>query len=776
MPPRKRTQTGNKLVIVESPAKAKTIGGYLGAGYTVEASIGHIRDLPRNAADVPAAYKGQPWARLGVNTEDNFEPLYVVSPDRKQQVSKLKALVKDADEVYLATDEDREGEAIAWHLVQTLKPSVPVRRMVFHEITPQAIARAVAEPREIDAHLVDAQETRRILDRLYGYEVSPVLWKKVLPKLSAGRVQSVATRLVVERERQRMAFHTANYWDIEGSFAPTNRKPGDPELFTANLVALGDERIATGRDFDPATGRASNDVLHLDEAGARGLAARLEGVDFAVTRVEEKPYRRRPYPPFMTSTLQQEAGRKMRWSSAVTMRVAQRLYENGYITYMRTDSTNLSETALTAARSQARELYGDAYVPAEPRRYSRKVKNAQEAHEAIRPAGDSFRTPGQLAGQLSGDEFRLYELIWQRTLASQMADAVGTSVSIRLAGTSVADERAEFATSGRTITFPGFMRAYVEDTDDTAGEGRDDSEKRLPQLGRGDGLTVRELEPSGHSTNPPSRYTEPSLVKAMEELGNGRPSTYASIMQTIQDRGYVWKKGPALVPSWVAFAVIGLLESYFARLVDYGFTASVENDLDDIASGGRSRIEWLRRFYFGAEGETDAHRISGQGGLKRLIADRLEQIDARGVNTIPLGDTGVIVRVGRYGPYLQRGDSTEASDRASIPEDLAPDELTPEKVEELLSAPSGDRDLGTTPDGREVTAKSGRYGPYVTDGENTASLFKTMSLDTVTQDEAVLLLTLPRTLGALDGEDVTAQNGRYGPYVKKGTDSRSLAT
>jgi DNA topoisomerase-1 len=790
VPPRKRASTGNKLVIVESPSKAKTIGGYLGSGYTVEASIGHIRDLPRNAADVPAAYKGQPWARLGVNTDADFEPLYVVSPDRKAQVSKLKALVKDADEVYLATDEDREGEAIAWHLVQTLKPTVPVRRMVFHEITPEAIARAVASPREIDAHLVDAQETRRILDRLYGYEVSPVLWKKVLPKLSAGRVQSVATRIVVERERQRMAFHTANYWDIEGSFAPVNRKDGDPETFSANLVALGDERIASGKDFDPATGRASTDVLHLDEAGARGLAARLEGVDFAVTRVEEKPYRRRPYPPFMTSTLQQEGGRKFRWSSQVTMRVAQRLYENGFITYMRTDSTNLSETALSAARSQARELYGDAYVPAEPRHYSRKVKNAQEAHEAIRPAGDSFRTPGQLASQLSSDEFRLYELIWQRTLASQMSDAVGTTMSIRLAGTSVADERAEFATSGRTITFPGFMRAYVEDTDDGGEAGsRDDSEKRLPQLVRGDGLDVRELEPSGHSTNPPARYTEPSLVKAMEELGIGRPSTYASIMQTIQDRGYVWKKGAALVPTWVAFAVTGLLEGHFGRLVDYGFTASVENDLDSIAGGATSRVDWLRKFYFGSNpgAELDAdnsQRISAQGGLKKLIAERLEDIDARGVNSIQLfgPDSDVMVRVGRYGPYVQQG-GPDSETRASVPEDLAPDELTPEKVEELLSAPSGDIEVGTDPvSGREITGKNGRYGPYVTDGERTASLFKSMSFETLTVDEAARLLTLPRVVG-LDpaanegkGEEITAQNGRYGPYIKRGTDSRSLET
>ncbi|MEP6599397.1 MAG: type I DNA topoisomerase [Actinomycetota bacterium] len=760
---------GTKLVIVESPAKAKTIGRYLGSGYTVEASIGHIRDLPRNAADVPAKYKGESWARLGVDTDHDFEPLYVISPDRKQQVSKLRALVKDADELYLATDEDREGEAIAWHLVQTLQPKVPVRRMVFHEITAQAIANAVASPREIDAALVDAQETRRILDRLYGYEVSPVLWKKVLPRLSAGRVQSVATRIVVERERARLRFRTAEYWDVEGTFAVSAGSEGDPTEFTATLVAVDDMRVATGRDFAAETGRASSDVLHLDEAGARGLAARLDGRLFEVIRVEEKPYRRRPYPPFMTSTLQQEGGRKLRWSSAVTMRVAQRLYENGHITYMRTDSTNLSETALAAARSQARELYGDAYVPAEARTYSRKVKNAQEAHEAIRPSGDTFRTPGELAAELSSDEFRLYELIWRRTLASQMSDAVGTTVSVRVAGTSVTDERAEFATSGRTITFPGFLRAYVEDTDEPA--DKDDAEKRLPRLERSQPLTPRTFDATGHSTSPPARYTEPSLVKALEELGVGRPSTYASILQTIQDRGYVWKKGPALVPSWTAFAVVGLLESYFGRLVDYGFTASVENDLDSIASGNTSRVEWLRRFYFGATGvaSVDPQRISAQGGLKRLIAEKLEEIDARGVNSIPLFDD-VMVRVGRYGPYLQRGE-----ERASIPEDLAPDELTPGKVEELLAAPSGDRELGTDDEGREITAKSGRYGPYVTDGERTASLFASMSLDTVTIADALRLLTLPRALGVLAGEQVTAQNGRYGPYVKRGTDSRSLS-
>jgi DNA topoisomerase-1 len=765
-------KAGTKLVIVESLTKAKMIGGFLGPGYVVEASIGHIRELPPNAAAVPPKYKGEPWARLGVNVDEDFEPLYVISADRKQQVTKLKSLVKDADELYLATDEDREGEAIAWHLVETLKPKVPVRRMVFHEITPSAIAEAVANPRDIDDELVEAQQTRQILDRLYGYEVSPVLWKKVLPRLSAGRVQSVATRMIVERERARMAFHSAEYWDVTGTFAPAQPKPDDPAAFTATLVSVDDVRLATGRDFDPATGTAPSNVLHLDEAGARGLAARLDGREFAVQGVEEKPYRRRPYAPFMTSTLQQEAGRKFRWSAQQVMRTAQRLYENGYITYMRTDSTTLSDTALRAARAQARELYGDAYVPAEPRVYTRKVKNAQEAHEAIRPAGDTFRTPGEVAGHVSSEEFRLYELIWQRTLASQMSDAVGTTVSIRLGGTSASGESAVFTTSGRTITFPGFLRAYVEDTDSGQAE-RDDAEKRLPHLGRGDALDARGFEADGHSTTPPARYTEPSLVKAMEELGVGRPSTYATIMQTIQDRGYVWKKGPALVPTWTAFAVIGLLESYFGRLVDYGFTASVEDDLDDIANGERSRIDWLRRFYFGADDAVDPARISAQGGLKKLIASRLEEIDARGVNSIPLDGTDVVVRVGRYGPYLQRG-SADNSERASIPEDLAPDELTPAKVDELLSAPSGDIVLGTTEDGREITARSGRYGPYVTDGGKSASLFKAMSLDTVTLADAEKLLTLPRTLGELDGEVVTAQNGRYGPYIKKGSDSRSL--
>jgi DNA topoisomerase I len=767
---------GRRLVIVESPAKARTISGYLGPGFVVESSIGHIRDLPRNAADVPAKYKGEPWARLGVDVDHGFVPLYIVSPDRRQQVTKLRDLLKGASELYLATDEDREGEAIAWHLVETLKPKVPIKRMVFHEITPQAIRQAVDNPRDIDEHLVDAQETRRILDRLYGYEVSPVLWKKVMPRLSAGRVQSVATRIVVERERARMRFRSASYWDIEGTFAvhrattrTTDEAATDPASFTATLVALDGDRIATGRDFDPDTGRAKGDVVHLDEPGARGLAARLSGVDFEVARVEEKPYRRRPYPPFMTSTLQQEAGRKLRFAADRTMRVAQRLYENGYITYMRTDSTNLSEAALAAARQQARELYGDAYVPPEPRRYVRKVKNAQEAHEAIRPAGDAFRTPGEVAGELSADEYRLYELIWQRTLASQMADAVGTSVSVRLAGTSATGERAEFAATGKTITFPGFLRAYVEGSDDDTEQ--DDAEKRLPKLERGQPVTAEHLEPQGHTTSPPARYTEASLVKALEELGIGRPSTYASILQTIQDRGYVWKKGTALVPSWVAFAVVGLLEQYFARLVDYGFTASVEQDLDDIAGGDAKSVDWLTRFYFGSEHGHEGG-IARAGGLKRIVAERLEEIDARGINSIPLLD-GVVVRVGRYGPYLERAADGA---RASVPEDLPPDELTADRVQELLTAPNGDRVLGADPEtGLEVVARAGRYGPYVASGDRTASLFRSMSLDTVTLDDALRLLQLPRSLGAApDGEEVTAQNGRYGPYVKKGKESRSL--
>ncbi|OPG02414.1 DNA topoisomerase I [Microbispora sp. GKU 823] len=771
---------GTRLVIVESPAKAKTIAGYLGRGYIVESSIGHIRDLPEKADDIPEKYKSEAWARLGVNVDHEFEPLYVVNPDKKSQVSKLKQLLKEADELYLATDEDREGEAIAWHLREVLKPKIPVHRMVFHEITPHAIRDAVSNPRDLNLRLVDAQETRRILDRLYGYEVSPVLWKKVKPRLSAGRVQSVATRLVVERERERMAFTAANYWDLQALF-DTGRAGDDPRTFSATLTGVGGRRVAQGRDF-ASTGRLKgSDVLHLDEAAATALAGRLEGVSYAVRSVERKPYTRKPYAPFRTTTLQQEASRKLGFSAKYTMQVAQRLYENGYITYMRTDSITLSETAVAAARSQAIKLYGSAYVPDKPRVYTSKVKNAQEAHEAIRPSGEEFRTPGETG--LSGDMFRLYELIWQRTVASQMKDAVGESVSIKVGGTSSAGENVEFSATGRTITFYGFLKAYVEGADDPSTD-RDDSEKRLPTLAEGDRLTAAELTALGHSTKPPARYTEASLVKELEDREIGRPSTYASIIGTILDRGYVFKKGTALVPSFLAFAVVNLLEQHFGNLVDYDFTAEMEKVLDDIANDRAERVPELRRFYFGGG--------DGDEGLKEMVTD-LGEIDAKEISSFPIKGTDIVIRVGRYGPYLDRDGA-----RVNIPEDMAPDELTAEKAEELFSRPSGDRELGVDPaTGRRIVAKDGRFGPYVTeilpeepapaDGKKrtkkadapkprTSSLFKTMSLDTITLEQALKLLQLPRVVGEIDGEEVTAQNGKFGPYIKKGTDSRSLAS
>ncbi len=754
------------LIIVESPAKARTIAGFLHGEFEVASSVGHIRDLPSTAAEIPARFKDKPWARLGVNVDSGFEPIYVNTKGKSKVITDLKAKLKNAPALYLATDEDREGESIAWHLREVLKPKVPVFRMVFHEITQGAIEEALANPRQVDERLVDAQETRRILDRLFGYEVSPVLWKKVAPRLSAGRVQSVAVRIIVERERERLAFVKASYWDLTAHLGGN-----DGEEFESGLNAIDGERVASGSDFGN-DGTLTRPAVVLDEAAAVALAGGLTDSPFTVTAVETKPYTRKPYAPFRTSTLQQEAGRKLRFTASRTMRAAQRLYENGFITYMRTDSTTLSATAIEAARTAARRRFGEESVPDGPRFYGRQAKGAQEAHEAIRPAGESFKEPATVGRLVEQDEAKLYDLIWRRTVASQMADARGESMRVVIDATAADGRATQWTTSGRTIHFLGFLAAYVRGSDD--GSGADDRERHLPQLAVGDELAASLVEPVGHDTKPPSRYTEASLVARLEELGVGRPSTYASIISTIQNRGYVWKKGAALVPSYTAFATNTLLENHFAELVDYEFTAEMETDLDRIAGGEQDRTEWLRAFY---HGDVTAP------GLKAQIEDRLDEIDPRVINQIPLPHSDIVARVGRFGPYIERDGV-----RASIPEDLAPDELTHEAAEALLEAAAeGPREIGIDPaSGLSIYAYTGRYGPYVQLGEQEpgskvkpkrASMTKDQSPETISLHQALELLEWPKEVGVHPetGRPVVVSPGRYGPYVNTQKEYRTLA-
>lgn len=805
----------NKLVIVESPTKARKIGGYLGSGYTVMASVGHIRDLAQ-PSQVPAAKKAE-FGKFGVDVNNGFEPYYVVGADKKKTVSDLKAALAKSGELFLATDEDREGEAIAWHLVQALKPKVPVKRMVFHEITKDAIQASLANTRNVDDHMVDAQETRRVLDRLYGYELSPVLWRKVGPGLSAGRVQSVATRLIVERERERMAFKKASYWDVCADLSANGVD------FQARMTALNGERLAASKDFNSLgelqkTKGESALAHYLNEADACAIAQSLGAADFVVSSMDTKPYRRRPLPPFTTSTLQQTAGNRLSMSSRQTMRAAQSLYENGYITYMRTDSVTLSKEAIFAARDCVKSSFGDEYLADSPKQYATTSAGAQEAHECIRPAGSTFRNPADLAGVLPADQLKLYTLIWQRTLASQMADATGFTATVKLDASAGSFGTANFQASGTVIEFAGFMKVF-------GGFSEDEQSKALPPMANGDVLKALRVSADGHETQPPARYTEASLVKTLEAKEIGRPSTYASIISTIIDRGYVYERGRALIPSWLAFAVIKLLETNFPTYVDYAFTADMENGLDRIAHGEEAGKDWLYQFYFGDNGAAtgDSSAVASDfamhEGLQKQV-DQLGEIDAREINTIDIGG-GLHVRVGRYGPYLEDTknlDEEGNARRASIPSTLAPDELTEQVARDLIENNSdGPRVLGTDPQtGGSVEVRNGRFGAYValveasdedesqaaddsakTGAKSSAkskksakakpkmvSLFKTMDPATITLQDALRLLNLPRLVGVVEEVDeqgevkrakIEANNGRYGPYLTK-TYERTVAS